>query len=31
MFMFMFTRNGYLSSFIWGLSANFNRPTFMVD
>jgi hypothetical protein len=29
--MFMFVRNGSLSSFIWGLSVNFNHPSFMVD
>jgi hypothetical protein len=29
--MFMFTENGSLSSFIWGLSTNFNYPSFMAD
>jgi hypothetical protein len=29
--MFMFAENGSLSSFIWGLSTNFNRPSFMAD
>jgi hypothetical protein len=29
--MFMFIGNGSLLSFIWGLSANFNRPSFIAD
>jgi hypothetical protein len=29
--MFMFTGNRSLLSFIWGLSTNFNRPSFMAD
>jgi hypothetical protein len=29
--MFMFTGNGSLSSFIWGLSVNFNHPSFMAN
>jgi hypothetical protein len=29
--MFMFAGNGSLSSFILGLSANFNRPSFIAD
>jgi hypothetical protein len=29
--MFMFAWNRSLSSFIWGFSANFNRPSFMTD
>jgi hypothetical protein len=29
--MFMFTGNGSVSSFIWGLSANFSRPSFMAN
>jgi hypothetical protein len=29
--MFMLAGNEPLLSFIWGLSTNFNRPSFMVD
>jgi hypothetical protein len=29
--MFMFAQNMSLSSFIWGFSINFNRPSFMAD
>jgi hypothetical protein len=29
--MFIFIGNGSFSSFIWGLFANFNRPSFVAD